>query len=187
MFGKMSGAVSWINRRKLAVLAPLAVVSVAGATYAADPWDHWHRNRHEVFVRRGPEVVIEARPRVVVTEPPVVVAQTPPVIVTAARGDIVPSEVHFSAYQTRDAVIVLVSGTNSGAGYATSLTAVDTGQWTPTLQMRNCPPGGDVIAGAATPFILNAAIHVTHALSSVNIVVAGQTYQVPVTEVQSLS
>lgn len=188
MFGMLKNVMGrMVGARAGLLLAPVALASLAGAAHASDPWDHdrWDRwHRHDVVVWRQPAVVIG--PRVVIgAPPPVVVAQ--PTVVVAPSPDVVPSDVHFAAFQTRDTVLILVSGANAGNGYSTSLTSADCSGLSPTLQMRNCPPNGAVIGGVSTPFTLNAAIHVAHAISTVNVVVAGQTYQVPVTDVQSLS
>ena len=111
---------------------------------------------------------------------PVVVAA--PVVVS--RADTVPADLHLTAYKTQDLVTVVISGSNPCGNYSTSLTCVDHG-WTPTLVMRNTP--GAEAAGAAAAFSLNAAVRVTHPISSINVTVAGQTYQVAVTEVPLIS
>lgn len=153
-------------------------------------WDHDRDGFHAgitfrigapVIVR--PRVVVE-RPRVVVCEPPPVICSTPPVVISRpipVCEDTAPCEISFSAYQCRDTVIVAINGANNRAGFSTTVTCADASCWTPTLTLRNVGPR-DCSCDVRSSFSLTTSLRVTRCVSSVNVVVAGRTYSVPVTE-----
>ena len=98
--------------------ASLALIGAAAPLANAEPWfrlsfgDGWGshgRGRH--VVHQPP-----ACPPPVVVLPPC----PPPVVV---RQQVVPCDLRFAAYQTRDTVIVIVNGTNTSGGFTTCLSA----------------------------------------------------------------
>ena len=97
-----------------------------------------------------------------------------------------PENLSVTAYQTQDRVIVLITGSNRSAGYTTCLTEVDTSCEIPTLTMRNTAPTRSS-AHCMTGFNLNAAVRSRETLCTIRLLVAGQTVEVPVTQVPSLS
>jgi hypothetical protein len=97
-----------------------------------------------------------------------------------------PEKLSIKAYQSQDRVIVLVEGSNCGSGYATTLTALEHGYGTPTLVLRNTPTCDERGYGSVG-FCLNAAFCSQRALGCVQVRVAGQCVEVPVTAVTSIS
>lgn len=146
--------------------------------------DDHHRDDHRgghtiggITIRIGTPPVI-VRERVVVSRPaPVVISQP---------CDVMPENLSVTAYQTQDRVIVLITGSNRSAGYTTCLTEVDTSCEIPTLTMRNTAPTRSS-AHCMTGFNLNAAVRSRETLCTIRLLVAGQTVEVPVTQVPSLS
>lgn len=175
MFATLSNLRNRTTFRGLAILAAAGgILTLAATSDAAEPW-HWRGRGHD-------RVVIVARP----TPSVVISAPRPPVIVTTVP-DVVPSDLHMSAYQSRDTVIVLITGCNPSTGYTTALTGVErAGDGCPTIVMRNTPCG-DAAVATLTQFSLNASVHSYSPISTVMVRVAGQVYQVPVTQVQALS
>lgn len=184
-----------------ALALPAALCCVAGAAPAPDH-DDWGRGRdRDRFEHRDSdrhdriglnvgvvlgwpqrEVIVRDRP-VVISQPPVVISQ--PVVVRTYQ-DVVPAQLGFAAYHSRDTVILVVTGANAGNGFSTSLTGADCSGWTPSVTMRNTPTC-EINQSVTAPFSLTASLRVTHAISSVRVNVAGQAYDVPVVEAPSLS
>jgi hypothetical protein len=194
------------TRSALALVAAASVVAGSAGVADAARDGHWGHGPHTTVVVSGgvvfgyppaypvyPGPVVVARPPVYYAPPPVVytrpvVVAPAPVVVAApvvvSHADTVPADLHLTAYKTQDLVTVVISGSNPCGNYSTSLTCTDH-EWTPTLLLRNTP--GAESAGAASAFTLNAAVRVTHPISSITVRVADQTYQVAVTEVPLIS
>ena len=68
----------------------------------------------------------------------------------------VPSGLQMSAYQSKDRVIVLISGTNRGEGFRTSLEADGRG-YSPSLILHNTAPLDGCREGASS-FSLSASV-----------------------------
>jgi hypothetical protein len=156
-----------------------------------DRWEHRGSDRSHFGINVGVVLGQPVRREVIVRQPPVVISQPAPVIISQpvvvrTYSDVAPSQIGFQAYQSRDTVILVVNGTNFGAGYSTSLTAADCAGWTPTVIMRNTPTC-ETDRSYSTPFSISASLRVTHSVSSVRVTLAGQTYEVPVVEAPSLS
>jgi hypothetical protein len=191
------------TRSALALLAAASVVAGSASVANAARDGHWGHGPHSTVVVSGgvvfgyppvyPVPVVVAQPPVYYAPPPVIytrpVVAPAPVVVAApavvSHPDTVPADLHLTAYKTQDLVTVVITGSNPCGNYSTSLTCVDQHGWTPTLLLRNTP--GAEAAGSAAAFTLNAAVRVTHPISTISVRVADQTYQVAVTEVPLIS
>ncbi len=145
--------------------------------------DHRHHGSG-ISIRIGTPPIIIREP--VVVRGPVVSRPRPQHVVVAQPCDVMPQDLRITAYQTHDRVIVLITGTNHSAGYATSLTDVDTSCEVPTLTLRNTAPM-HASAQCLTGFSLNAAVRSRETLCTIRVLVAGRTVEVPVTQVPTLS
>jgi hypothetical protein len=156
-----------LTTSRMALLsAPLALAGLAAPMMAAAPAD-WHFGRHEP---RCAEVVVA--PRAIVRPAPVCV-------------DVVPCDLRIIAYQARDTVMVMVSGSNTTGGFTTSLAAIDTRDRTPEIVLRNTRPGG-VCTQVITPISINAAFRAHGRVSSVKVRIADRVIVVPVCSVPAL-
>lgn len=166
-------------RRRLALAgAPIALLGLAAPMLGAgaDPW--WiragfghSRGHDQVVIRTGP--VCDQR-QVIVREPVCV--------------EVIPFDLHFSAYQSQGTVIVVATGSNRTGGFETCLTGRDIHDSTPTLILRNTAPGrGVCVTQAITCFSVSASFYSRCALSTVTVRVADTCVEVPVVQVRSLS
>jgi hypothetical protein len=164
-----------MNRATLARTAALALIGACAPLASAEPWfsfhwGTWDHGRRPVVVQRVP----------VVRHEPVFVP------VRHQRVEVLPCDLRFAAYQSRDTVIITATGANRAAGFCTSLTACDMNGATPAITLLNSSPdecGAQVI----TPFSLTASIHSHRTLRCITIRAAGQCFEVPVTQAQCLS
>ena len=161
-------------RRLIALGAPLAFLGLGASAVQADPWfrisfgDHgWGRGHREPVCRPpvviGPEIRIERRP-----------------------VEVVPCDLRFTAYQTGNTVLIFVSGENRSAGFTTCLAACDDG-WAPTVTLRNTAPLDNCGAQVITRFEVSGSFEARHCLQRISVRVAGQCFEVPVSQVQRLS
>ena len=170
-----------MNRSTLVRTAALALIGVCAPLASAEPWfsfrwDHGrHNGRHEPVVIVGGPVVCREPQR------PVYVP------IHVQRFEVLPCDLHLAAYQSRETVIVVATGTNRSEGFCTALTACELNEWAPTLTLRNTSPETDCAAQGATAFTLSASIRSCHALRCITVHVAGQSYEVPVVQTQCLS
>ena len=163
------------NARRIAlIVAPLAVLGAVVSTASAggggggggEPW--WHRSS------RRPAVVIHAEfpgPRVVISRPVECV-------------DEVPAGLQMQAYQSKDRVIIVINGTNRGAGFRTALTAAGDGR-SEFLVLHNSAPYEGCREGACS-FTVTAAICASRELSRVCVRIGDRSFDVPVTCVPSI-
>jgi hypothetical protein len=152
-------------RRIVLVAAPLAVIGAAVSTASAA--DHgWWRSR-------GPTVVINAR------------FPGPRVVERRVVCDEVPSGLQMSAYQSKDRVIVIISGTNRGGGFSTSLEADGRG-YSPSLILHNTAPL-DGCRESACSFSLTASVCSGRELRTICMRIGDRSFEIPVTCVPSLT
>ncbi len=157
-------------RRIALVAAPLAVIGAAVSTASAADRDGWGWRRS-----RGPSVVIHAG----IPGPRIVVGRRVECV------DEVPAGLQMNAYQSKDRVIILVSGTNRGSGFSTALSA-DRHDGRPGLVLHNTAPGDDCRGGACS-FSLTASICSERELRSVCLRIGDRSFEIPVTCVPSLT
>jgi hypothetical protein len=176
MFRSLTNPRSKLTRTRMALAAaPLALAGIAAPLMGAGPWEWRHGNRHT-------EIVVHPEFRRVVIAP----------------VEVMPCDLHISAYQSRDTIMVFVTGSNRTGGYSTFLQAADGHDGSLRLEIRNIAPIG-VCTQAITPFSLNAAMHTddrpTHGWSgwakrsatTLEVRVAGQVICVPIEQVVSIS
>jgi hypothetical protein len=158
---------SMTGTRVAMVAAPVALAGLAAPMMGAGPYD-WHIGwgRHEP---RRVEVVVR---------PPA------PVIIKRVV-DVVPCDLRISAYQAHGTVFVMVKGTNTSGGYATSLSAIDTDDRCPKLCLHNTPAAG-YATQVMTPISLNAAFRPGRSVSEVQVRVGDRVIAVPVSSVACL-
>ncbi len=163
-----------MNRTTLVRSAALALIGACAPLASAEPWWSFHfGNDHG---RRAPVIV----------QRPVIVRERP-VFVPARRIEVLPADLHFSAYQAGDTVIVIAAGANRSSGFTTSFSAADVGAGTPALTLCNSALDSDCATQCPTPFSTSASFHARHAVRCISVRVAGQCYEVPVTQTQCLS
>jgi hypothetical protein len=154
---------STLTARRIAlVAAPLAVLGAAASTAAAAD-GHWGYRSH------GPTLVIQA--------------QIPaPVVIVEHRVvcDEVPAGLQMSAYQSKDRVIVVINGTNRGAGFHTSLSAFGN-----SFVLHNLAPEPGCRDGACS-FTITGSICAGRDVRQVCVRIGERTFEVPVTCVPSL-
>ncbi len=171
MFRFMNTVCSKMTRSRMALAAaPVALAGLAAPMMGAGPWD-WKIGSHDRHDTRRIEVVV--RPE---TRPVVVVRQI----------EVEPFDLHLTAYQSRDTIMVFASGNNRTGGYTTSLRAIGGRENSTRIQLSNITSGG-ICTQAITSFSLNAAMHVDCAVSSIEVRVADRVICVPVTQVASIS
>lgn len=168
MVRAMNGVSRFLSSSRIAMLAaPLALAGLAAPMMGAGPRDwHFGLGRHEP---RRVEVVVRAPAPVIVHRP----------------VDVMPCDLRITAYQARDTVFVMVSGTNTSGGYTTSLAAVDTRDRCPRLVLRNIP-GDGCGTQALTPISINAAFRADRDVSEVQVRIGDRVISVPVCEVACL-
>jgi hypothetical protein len=155
-------------RRILLVAAPLAVLGAAVSTASAADHGWWRWGR-------GPTVVINAR----IPAPPVVVERR------VVRVDEVPAGLQMNAYQSKDRIVVIISGTNRGAGFSTSLTQSGYRDGAPVLQLCNMAPADGCREGACS-FTMTAGVHSDRELRSLCLRIGDRSFEIPVTCVPNL-
>lgn len=157
-------------RRFALVAAPLAILGAA--VPAADAADRdgwwWGRGRHEERTSVGVHVDIGI---------PVVIAHPAPRVIY----DEVPAGLGFTAYQSRDRVIVLINGTNRAAGFRTSLSAAGD-----ALVLHNLVPD-DGCRGGPSAFTISGSICSPRELHQVCVRIGDRSFEVPVTCIPTLS
>ena len=163
-------------RRLIALGAPLAFLALAAPAANAEPWFHitfgdWGRRPQH----REPE----RRPPVVITRP---VSVRPEY---RRPVEEVPCDLRFTAYQTRDTVILIATGENRSAGYATCLEVCGDG-FAPTVTLRNTTPR-DACSQVISRFEVSGSFRAKDCLRTITVRVADRCFQVPVTEVRALS
>ena len=170
MFGSLnrssfSSLTSTLVRSRAGLIAgSLALAASAAPLMGAGPWDWTRRGTHrEIIVRDEHRAYPIARPI-----------------------EIEPCNVQFTAFQSRDTVMIFATGSNRSGGFTTSLSALDTRGHSVTLKLCNIyTPGCGT--QAITGFSINAAIHADCALSTVDIRVGGRVICVPVSQVACIS
>ena len=167
-----------MNRNTLNRSAALALIGACAPLASADPWLRFqfgndHSRREQVHIR-GPVVCREPQRPVFVP-------------VRIQRVEVLPCDLQFSAYQSRDTVIIIASGTNRSAGFATSFGAIESGSWAPALTLCNLSPDSECAAQVVTPFSISASFHAHSALRCISVRIAGQCIEVPVTQTRCLS
>ncbi|MBL8762762.1 MAG: hypothetical protein JNM07_00655 [Phycisphaerae bacterium] len=126
------------------------------------------------------------QPAPVVYQPPPVVQVPPPPV--ASGIEVVPADLRASAYQTKDTIIVHVSGVNRAPGYTTSLSVRDPNDlYAPVVLLRNWAPVGEAAGSASVPFTLNATVRANHPLSTLTLRIGDQVLVVPVEPVQPIN
>jgi hypothetical protein len=154
-------------RRIALVAAPLAVFGAAVTTASAADHGWWGRSR-------GPTVVINTRipaPRVIERR--------------VERVDEVPAALQMNAYQSKDRIVVIISGTNRGAGFSTSLSQSGYRDGAPMLQLCNMAPADGCRDGAVS-FTMTAGVHSDRELRSLCLRIGDRTFEIPVTCVPNL-
>ena len=165
----MFGFRNVFSTRTLAAAAGLSALALMAPAAEAGPWP-WGRSH-------GTRVVIQ--PRIVIHggyERP----HYQPVC------DVVPADLKFTAFRSRDTVMVFATGTNHQAGFTTALTDVDAQGWNTVVTLRNTPRGGPC-ADMCSPFSVSAAICMRTNTRCLTVRVAGQSFEVPIVEVQTIS
>lgn len=157
-------------RRFALVAAPLAILAAVVPSASAADRDGWWWGRSHRNDR--PSVVIHAT-----IGGPVVVSRPAPRVIR----DEVPAGLQFSAYQSKDRVIVIVSGTNRASGFRTSLSAGGD-----ALVLHNLAPEEGCREGACS-FTLTGSICSARELRQVCVRIGDRSFEVPVTCVPSLS
>jgi hypothetical protein len=99
--------------------------------------------------------------------------------------DEVPAALQFNAYQSKDRVIVMVSGTNRGAGFNTSLSAIGYDNGGPILKLCNTAPVDGCREGAVS-FSLTAGVHADRELRTLCLRIGDRSFEIPVTCVPNL-
>jgi hypothetical protein len=169
MFGVMNSVRRMMSGSRMAmVAAPVAMAGLAAPMMGAGPHD-WHFGWGRYEPRRV-EVVVRPEPRCEVRRECV---------------EVVPCDLRITAYQARDTVFVVVSGTNTSGGYTTSLAAVDTCGPCPRLQLRNTP-GFGCATQALSPFTLNGAFRAERCVSEVQVRIGDRVISAPVCAVACL-
>jgi hypothetical protein len=95
--------------------------------------------------------------------------------------EVIPCDLHFSAYQSRDTVILVATGANRTGGFTTTFAPCDLNDRTPEVRLVNTP-GRDACAQALTPFEVSTSFHSRYQLGCIKVVVAGHSYDVHVTQ-----
>lgn len=163
-------------RRLALIAAPLAVLAAAVPSASAADRDHDRDRDHDYRGRRSrPSLVIHAQlPGIIIGRPAERVVVAAPV-----RVDEVPASLQMSAYQSKDRVIVIISGVNRGSGYSTTLSAAGD-----SLVLRNIAP--DACREDATAFTITGSICSQRELREVCVRIGRQSFEIPVTCVASL-
>ncbi len=162
-----------MNRTTLVRSAALALIGVCAPLASAEPWfrfsfdNGWHRGRAKVVVREPEVCRVPERPRYV-------------------RTEVLPCDLHFSAYQAGETVVVVATGTNRTAGFSTTFGSIGISQWSPVLALCNLSAESDCVPQCPTPFSVSASFHARRDLRCFSIRVAGQVFEVPVTQTQCL-
>ena len=168
MFRTLNTVRSTFTARRFAlVAAPLAALGATVSTASAADRDGWWHRRPSIVIHAqipAPQVVVERR---------------------VVHVDEVPAALSMTAYQSKDRIIVVLSGTNRGSGFHTALTQVGD-DWSPTLVLRNTAPDQGCVEGASA-FTLTAGIHASRDASRLCIRIGDRFFDVPVTCVQSIS
>ena len=175
MFRSIANLVSKLASSRTALAAaPLALAAMAVPMMGAGPW-YWH------YPSRHLAVVVRPDPLVVFSAPAVT-----PVVVAPVPVDVMPDGLTFTAYQSRDTIMLFASGSNRTGGFATALRTIDVRDAFAHVQLCNTAPCGPAVQ-AISPFSTSAALHVDRPLSSMEVRVAGQVMSVPVVQVASIS
>jgi hypothetical protein len=95
--------------------------------------------------------------------------------------DVVPCDLHLSAYQSRDTVIVVAMGSNRTGGFTTTFAPCDLDDRRPEVRLVNTP-GRDACAQVMTGFEVSSSFHTHHQLGCIKVRVAGQCFDVHVTQ-----
>lgn len=175
------------------------IVESTPVYYSPPPQVIYTQPQQVVVQQPQPQVIYQPAPVVVQQPAPVVVQQPAPVqqvsVVAAPTPapaapsrvyrDVAPSELNISAFRTGDTIMVLVNGVNTMEGYSTSLTINDVNS-DAVLVLHNEPP---VVTQNLknSGFTVNASVRLAGNPKSIGVRVADRTYQVPVTDVQSVS
>ncbi len=99
--------------------------------------------------------------------------------------EVLPCDLRFSAYQSRDTVIIVATGTNRGTGFQTGFQACNIHDRTPELRLMNtsrCEPCGQV----TTAFEVSSSFHTRHQIGCIKVIVAGRAFDVHVVQTPCL-
>ncbi len=99
--------------------------------------------------------------------------------------EVLPCDLRLTAYQSRDTVIIVATGTNRSTGFTTAFQACDIRDRSPELRLMNtssCEPCGQVMTG----FEVSSSFHTRHQISCIKVVVAGHAYDVHVVQTPCL-
>ena len=161
-----------MNRTTLVRSAALALIGVCAPLASAEPWFRFHfgsgRGRPSPVVIHRTEAHRWPAPRY-------------------ERCEVLPCDLHFSAYQAGDTVIIVATGTNNTAGFSTSFGHAETDHRGATLTLCNLSAQDDCAARVPTAFSVSGSFHARQTLRCVSVRVAGQCFEVPVTQTQCLS
>lgn len=91
----------------------------------------------------------------------------------------VPCDLHLSAYQSRDTVILVATGSNRSGGFTTTFAPCDLNDRTPEVRLVNTP-ARDACTQGITPFDVSSSFHSRHQLGCIKVIVAGRSYDVHV-------
>lgn len=95
--------------------------------------------------------------------------------------EVMPCDLKLSAYQSRDTVIIVATGTNRSTGFQTGFQACDIHDRTPELRLMNtssCEPCGQVMTG----FEVSSSFHTRHQIGCIKVIVAGRAFDVHVVQ-----
>ena len=159
-----------MNRTTLVRSAALALIGVCAPLASAEPWfrfqigSGWHR--HEPVWR--PEICRVPVPR-------------------HERVEVMPCDLHFAAYEAGVTVIVVATGVNRTGGFSTSFGRGEGGRGAPVLTLCNTWAQDDCGPQVLTAFSISGSFHARPGLRCLSVRVAGQCFEVPVTQTQCLS
>ena len=162
-----------MNRTTLVRSAALALIGVCAPLASAEPWFRISFGDHG---RGRPGPVVIHRPEI---------HRGP--VVRYERCEVLPCDLRFTAYQAGDTVIIVATGTNRTAGFTTSFGRVDSDHRGATLTLCNLSAQDSCAAEVLTGFSVSGSFHARQALRCVSVRVAGQCFEVPVTQTQCLS